>query len=66
MLIGNKCDMADKKVVDATRAGQLAEEFGIKFLETSAKNNTNVDQVRRKKKKKKELLGRILTHFDAF
>jgi Ras-related protein Rab-8A len=42
MLIGNKCDMTDKKVVDPSRANVLADEYGIKFLETSAKNNINV------------------------
>eukprot|EP00162_Nutomonas_longa_P004796 comp15509_c0_seq1/m.23682 comp15509_c0_seq1/g.23682 ORF comp15509_c0_seq1/g.23682 comp15509_c0_seq1/m.23682 type:complete len:210 (-) comp15509_c0_seq1:185-814(-) len=44
MLIGNKCDMTDKKVVDPSRASALADEYGIKFMETSAKNNINVDQ----------------------
>ena len=36
--------MVDKKVVESSRAAALAEEYGIKFLETSAKNNINVDQ----------------------
>ena len=33
MLVGNKCDMVDKKVVDTERGKSLAEEYGIKFLE---------------------------------
>jgi len=44
ILIGNKCDMMDKKVVDTARGQALADEFGIKFFETSAKNNINVEK----------------------
>ena len=43
MLLGNKCDMADKKVVDTEVGRSLADEFGIPFLETSAKNSVNVE-----------------------
>jgi len=43
ILIGNKCDLVDKKVIDTARGKALSEEFGIKFLETSAKNSINVD-----------------------
>jgi len=44
MLIGNKCDMVDKKVIDTARGKALADEYGIKFLETSAKNSINVEE----------------------
>uniref|UniRef100_A0A6T8NAK7 Rab8 n=2 Tax=Hemiselmis andersenii TaxID=464988 RepID=A0A6T8NAK7_HEMAN len=44
ILIGNKCDMLDKKVIDTARGQALADEFGIKFFETSAKNNINVEK----------------------
>jgi Ras-related protein Rab-8A len=44
ILIGNKCDLVDKKVVDSSRAKALADEYGIKLLETSAKNSINVDE----------------------
>merc|ERR1711862_985678 len=44
MLIGNKCDMVDKKVIETERGQQLADEYSIKFMETSAKNSINVDQ----------------------
>jgi hypothetical protein len=36
--------MMDKKVVDTARGQALADEFGIKFFETSAKNNINVEK----------------------
>jgi len=44
ILIGNKCDLVDKKIVDTARGKALADEYGIKFLETSAKNSINVDE----------------------
>ncbi|KAJ1484727.1 ras family-domain-containing protein [Baffinella frigidus] len=44
VLIGNKCDMLDKKVIDTARGQALADEYGIKFYETSAKNNIDVDK----------------------
>jgi len=43
ILIGNKCDLVDKKVIDTARGKALADEYGIKFMETSAKNSINVD-----------------------
>ena len=44
LLVGNKCDLQSKKVVDYTTAKEFAEQLGIPFLETSAKNSTNVEQ----------------------
>jgi Ras-related protein Rab-8A len=44
ILIGNKCDMVEKKVVDSARGKALADEYAIKFLETSAKNSINVEE----------------------
>ncbi|CAF0802357.1 unnamed protein product [Didymodactylos carnosus] len=44
MLIGNKCDMADKRQVSRDKSDQLAMEYGIKFMETSAKANINVEE----------------------
>lgn len=43
MLIGNKCDLNDKRIVDFERGKTLADECKIEFMETSAKNATNVD-----------------------
>uniref|UniRef100_A0A2K5XZR0 RAB1A, member RAS oncogene family n=1 Tax=Mandrillus leucophaeus TaxID=9568 RepID=A0A2K5XZR0_MANLE len=40
LLVGNKCDLATKK----TTAKEFADSLGIPFLETSAKNATNVEQ----------------------
>eukprot|EP01104_Vermistella_antarctica_P007148 TRINITY_DN178_c0_g1_i2.p1 TRINITY_DN178_c0_g1~~TRINITY_DN178_c0_g1_i2.p1 ORF type:complete len:218 (+),score=43.40 TRINITY_DN178_c0_g1_i2:206-859(+) len=44
MLLGNKCDMVDRRVVDTERGKELADSYGIKFLETSAKNSINVEE----------------------
>lgn len=44
LLVGNKSDMETKKVVDYTTAKEYADQLGIPFLETSAKNATNVEQ----------------------
>eukprot|EP00997_Jenningsia_sp_PLL12_P006571 NODE_3126_length_812_cov_498.284404_g2603_i0.p1 GENE.NODE_3126_length_812_cov_498.284404_g2603_i0~~NODE_3126_length_812_cov_498.284404_g2603_i0.p1 ORF type:complete len:204 (-),score=50.94 NODE_3126_length_812_cov_498.284404_g2603_i0:139-750(-) len=44
LLVGNKCDLVVKKVVDFNTAKDFADQLGIPFLETSAKNATNVEQ----------------------
>ena len=44
MLIGNKCDMDDKRCITRARGEALAREHGIPFLETSAKSNINVEK----------------------
>lgn len=44
LLVGNKSDLTAKKVVDTQTAKAFADEIGIPFLETSAKNATNVEQ----------------------
>ena len=43
MIIGNKCDLDDNRKVPKQRGEMLAVEFGIKFMETSAKSSTNVE-----------------------
>ncbi len=44
LLVGNKCDLQSKKVVDRTTAEEFAQSLGIPFIETSAKQDTNVEQ----------------------
>jgi Ras-related protein Rab-8A len=44
ILIGNKCDWAEKRVVTEDQGRALAQELGIPFIETSAKSNTNVEE----------------------
>ncbi|KAH1149213.1 hypothetical protein GYH30_043689 [Glycine max] len=44
LLVGNKSDLVDNKVVDSLTAKAFADELGIPFLETSAKDSINVEQ----------------------
>lgn len=47
ILVGNKCDMEDERVISFERGKQLAEQLGIEFFETSAKENIHVKVVYR-------------------
>lgn len=44
MLLGNKCELTEKRQVSKERGEQLAVEYGIKFMETSAKSSINVEE----------------------
>lgn len=44
MILGNKCDMQDKRVVTKDRGEAIAREHGIRFMETSAKANINIER----------------------
>ncbi|CAG9813554.1 unnamed protein product, partial [Phaedon cochleariae] len=43
MLLGNKCELEEKRQVSKERGEQLAIEYGIKFIETSAKASIRVE-----------------------
>ncbi|XP_066346044.1 GTP-binding protein YPTM1-like [Miscanthus floridulus] len=42
LLVGNKCDLAESRTVETSV--HYAEEIGIPFLETSAKDSINVEE----------------------
>jgi len=44
ILVGNKCDLVDKRQITTEKGRELANEFGIQFFETSAKNSTSVEE----------------------
>jgi len=44
LLVGNKSDLKNKRAVEYETAKAFADELNIPFLETSAKNATNVEQ----------------------
>ena len=44
MLIGNKADRTDARVISTERGQALADEYGIAFTETSAKSAENVEE----------------------
>lgn len=47
VLVGNKCDLEDERVVGRRQGESLARSFGCTFFETSAKSQVNVTGVRR-------------------
>lgn len=44
ILIGNKCDWDEKRVVSKEQGQALADSLGIQFVEASAKANVNVEE----------------------
>lgn len=47
VIVGNKDDDPDRKVVLTEDAQRFAEQMGIQLFETSAKENKNVEEVRK-------------------
>lgn len=45
VLVGNKCDLEDERVVGKDQGHGLANEWRVKFMETSAKNKVGVSEV---------------------
>jgi GTPase KRas len=44
VLVGNKCDLESERQVTTAEGKELAMQWGIPFLESSAKTRTNVDE----------------------
>ena len=44
MLVGNKADQEENRVISKDTASQFAEENGLAYIETSALNSTNVEE----------------------
>lgn len=44
LLIGNKTDLTDRRVVSTEEAKELADSLGIPYIETSAKTATGVEE----------------------
>lgn len=45
VLVGNKCDLEDERVVGKEVGQSLARQWASTFLETSAKQKINVNEV---------------------
>ena len=45
ILVGNKSDLEEQRKVPTIKGKQLADEYGIPFLETSAKKNENIEKL---------------------
>ena len=46
LLVGNKCDLEERRRVAHAEAGARASQWGVPYVETSAKTRHNVDKVR--------------------
>jgi len=44
LLVGNKCDLVSERKVTADDAREFADQLNLVFLETSAKDSTNVEE----------------------
>ena len=44
LLVGNKCDLENERVVTSKEAKEFSDSLGISFLETSAKQKINIDE----------------------
>ena len=44
MILGNKCDRKDSRVISKGRGEVIANEYGVRYMETSAKENINIEE----------------------
>lgn len=44
LLVGNKADLTSTRRISTLEGQQLAQDLGLQFLETSAKDSTNVEK----------------------
>ncbi|XP_014467649.1 PREDICTED: ras-like protein 1 [Dinoponera quadriceps] len=62
VLVGNKCDLQQSWAVNMTQAREVARQYGVPFVETSAKTRMGVDDafytLVREIRKDKELRGK--------
>ena len=58
VLIGNKSDLEEKRVITYNQGKEFADTYGLRFIETSAKKNSNVDEAF-------ETLGREIMEVNA-
>ena len=45
MLVGNKCDLVEKRTVPTQEGQDLAKAFGCQFSEASAKTRENIENI---------------------
>ena len=45
VLVGNKCDLEQKRIISYDQGKELAKRYNIEFLETSAKDSLNIDEL---------------------
>lgn len=45
VLVGNKCDLEDQRVISEEQGLELARKWNCQFIQASAKNRVNVEQI---------------------
>ena len=45
ILVGNKCDLESERQVPREKGEELAKQWGCPFLESSAKEKLNIDEM---------------------
>ena len=45
VLVGQKCDLEEKRVISEEKGKELADELGTEFFEISAKNDYNIKEM---------------------
>jgi GTPase SAR1 family protein len=45
VVVGNKCDLQDQRVITTDQGQDLARKFNCAFMEASAKSRINVDAI---------------------
>jgi len=45
VVIGNKCDLNDERIITTEQGDEMAKKFGARFLEASAKTKINVENI---------------------
>ena len=61
LLVGNKCNLVSERKVSTEDAREFADQLNLNFLETSAKDSTNVEEAFSKMAKAiKEKLGALI------
>jgi GTPase SAR1 family protein len=45
LLVGNKCDQVQQRVITTKQGQWLAKKLGCPYMETSAKENLNVQEI---------------------
>ena len=46
LLVGNKCDLGERRKVSLEEAQNRAQQWGVPYIETSAKTREHVDKVK--------------------
>ncbi len=44
-IVGNKIDLADKRIIETAQGQKLAEDLGLPFFEVSAKTGENIKKL---------------------